>query len=190
MIVVNGIDFGTLEDPIYVNGERVLEVWANGVKVYPEEKKVNRYAMFFKFSSDVISKYSPEPVNEYGCYAKFTNLDNIYKVAFGVYLGGSYPQRQLFYSYKNFAAGGTATYVPYVGKDGYIVVDALSGSGMNTFQATQKSSGGKTYYSTISIGANLEDKDGHYLADYSVATSSENVQIFSSESAAISWILS
>ena len=39
MIAVNGHIFRTLADPIYVNGTVVKEVYANGVKVYPEGGK-------------------------------------------------------------------------------------------------------------------------------------------------------
>lgn len=36
MIVVNGHEFITLRDEFYVNGKRVYEAYANGIKVYPE----------------------------------------------------------------------------------------------------------------------------------------------------------
>ena len=36
MIIVNGNEFRTLEDKIYVNNQQVREVWSNGTKVYPD----------------------------------------------------------------------------------------------------------------------------------------------------------
>lgn len=40
MIVVNGAKYRTLADKFYVNGARVYEAYANGVKVYPEDATV------------------------------------------------------------------------------------------------------------------------------------------------------
>lgn len=36
MIIVNGNEFRTLEDKIYVDNQQVREVWSNGTKVYPD----------------------------------------------------------------------------------------------------------------------------------------------------------
>lgn len=36
MIIVNGHEFRTLAEPIYINRKRVSRVFANGVQVYPE----------------------------------------------------------------------------------------------------------------------------------------------------------
>jgi len=36
MIIVNGNEFKTLEDKIYVDNQQVREVWSNGTKVYPD----------------------------------------------------------------------------------------------------------------------------------------------------------
>ena len=193
MIVVNGHEFETIANPIFVNGKRVSQVWVNGLQVYPgvERQKVNRYAMFFAFPSDIISKYSPTPVNQYGAYALFSEgTDNVHRVAFGIYQGAEYPSRQLFVSYEGFVSGGGITYVPYVAKDGYIAADGLSSSDINTFNCSQNSSGGKIYYSTSSIGVNLQDADGNYLADYIISRTSENVGLFSSASDAINYVLS
>jgi len=194
MIVTNGHEFKTIVNPIHVNGRRVTKVFVNGLQVYPgveRGEKVGRYAMFFGFSHDVISKYSPQPINQYGVYADFAGgTDNVYRVAFAITQDGQYPSRQLFVSYEGFIAGPAITFVPYVAKDGYMVVDGKSSSNINTFSASRNTSGGKVYYSTSAIGANLEDANGNYLAEYTISRTSENVQIFSSANDALNYILS
>ena len=194
MIVTNGHEFETIVNPIYVKGKRVTKVFVNGLQVYPgveRGEKVGRYAMFFQFPNDVVSKYSSTPINQYGVYADFAQgTDDVYRVAFSVTQDGQYPRRQLFVSYEGFVAGGGITFVPYVAKDGYIVADGKSSSDINTFTASLKTSGGKKYYSTDAIGANLEDANGNFLADYTVSRTSENVEIFSSGDEALNYILS
>jgi len=194
MITVNGHEFKTIVNPIFINGKRVTKVFVNGLQVYPgveRGEKVSRYAMYFGFSYDVISKYSPQPINQYGVYADFAGgTDNVYRVAFAVFQDGQYPRRQLFVSYEGFVAGPAITFVPYVAKDGYMVTDGKSSGNINTFSASRGTSGGKVYYSTDAIGANLEDSNGSYLADYTVSRTSENVEIFSSASDALNYILS
>ena len=87
MIQVNGCEFRTIAQPIYVNRKRVKEVWVDGIMVYPEADMdpVLQYAMYFKFGSKVLSKYSSEPVDAYGAYVKFdAGVSGIYRVAFAV----------------------------------------------------------------------------------------------------------
>ena len=56
MIQVNGCEFRTIAQPIYVNRKRVKEVWVDGIMVYPEADMdpVLQYAMYFKFGSKVL----------------------------------------------------------------------------------------------------------------------------------------
>lgn len=194
MIEINGIQFQTIDQPIYANGKRVSRVYVNGLQVYPGVKrgdKVNRYAMFFEFSQDVISMYSPEPVNQYGVYADIAGgFDSVYRVAFFVDQSGGYPRRQLFVSYEGYRDGPEVMFVPYIAKDGYIVTDGKQSASINTFVTSRKTSGSKVYYSTDSVGANLTDVEGNYLANYSISASSENVEIFMSQDSAINYVLS
>ena len=40
MIIVNGHEFSSLINPIYINGKRVTQVWVNGIMVYPKSGKI------------------------------------------------------------------------------------------------------------------------------------------------------
>lgn len=194
MIQVNGCEFKTIAQPIYVNRKRVKEVWVDGIMVYPEADMdpVLQYAMYFKFGSKVLSKYSSEPVDAYGAYVKFdAGVSGIYRVAFAVTGAAGNIHRQVFLTYKGYVNGGSAgiTYVPYVSSGGMIVADGLSHSNINTFGVTEYSSGGKYYYSTISIGVNLEDSQGNMLTNYTISTGSDNCKVFSSASDALNYVL-
>lgn len=68
MINVNGEEFRTLKDPIFVNGgNRVREVYANGTKVYPED---NVYGNLVKVTGNVSikDKHTHDP-SETGGYS-------------------------------------------------------------------------------------------------------------------------
>ena len=194
MIQVNGCEFTSLEHPIYVNRKRVREVWVDGIMVYPEAEvdPLLRYAMYFKFGSKILSKYSSTPVDAYGAYVKFDDfVTGIYRVAFAVTGSAGDIHRQVFVSYKGYMNGGSAgmTYVPYVSADGVIVADGLSNSNINTFGFSENVSGGKYYYSTISIGVNLADSQGNMLTNYTISTGSDNCRVFSSASDALNYVL-
>ena len=139
MLIMNGSEYKTIADPIYINDNRVTEIWVNNVQVYPtgkERVKPESVRMYFKFSSPVVSKYSSTPVNEYGVYAKFSDdvPGGIYRAAYVVTSGGQYPQRQLFVAFEDYEKyEGVITFVPYVGNNGTIVADGLSSSQINTF---------------------------------------------------------
>ena len=133
MIQVNGCEFKNIAQPIYVNRKRVKEVWVNGIMVYPELEidPLLQYAMYFKFGSNVLSKYSSEPVDAYGAYIKFDDfVFGIYRVAFVVTGTGRNIYRQAIVTYRGDVNGGSAgiTYVPYISLGGVIVADGFSHS--------------------------------------------------------------
>lgn len=194
MIQTGGCDFKVITQPIYVNRKRVREVWVNGVKVYPVEEvnPILRYAMYFEFGSMVISKYSSTPVNQYGAYVKVdSDLDLVYRAAFAVTTSGEKTIRQAFLSCRGYVSAGSIgmTYVPYVADSSKIIVDGLSYSGINTFELTEQVIGGKCYYQTKTINANLEDADGNKLTNYTVSTGSDNCRVFYSADEAINYVL-
>ena len=194
MIQVNGCEFKNIAQPIYVNRKRVKEVWVNGIMVYPELEidPLLQYAMYFKFGSNVLSKYSSEPVDAYGAYIKFDDfVFGIYRVAFVVTGTGRNIYRQAILTYRGYVNGGSAgiTYVPYISSGGVIVADGFSHSDINTFGVFECSSGGKYYYSTTSINVNLEDSQGNMLTNYTISTGSDNCKVFSSETDALNYVL-
>lgn len=196
MVIVNGHEYKTIADPIYINGKRVSQIWVNRVQVYPtgkERVKPESVMMYFGFSSDIISKYSSTPVNRYGVYAKFSKdvPGGIYRAAFVIQTGGEYPQRQLIVSFEDYEQyDGVITYVPYVSKNDTIVADGFSSSDIHTFVLEENVLDGKYYYKTNLIGVNLQDADGNYLVDYTTNTKTVNVAIYGSTSEAESYILS
>ena len=48
MIIVNGVKYITLDDELFVNGKKVLEAYANGEKVYPDDRST-----YFKIDADL-----------------------------------------------------------------------------------------------------------------------------------------
>ena len=194
MIQVNGCEFTTLEQPIYVNRKRVREVWVDGIMVYPDAPvdPLLQYAMYFKFGSKIMSKYSSTPVDAYGAYVRFDGIEaSIYRVAFAVTGSGGDIHRQAFVTYKGYINGGSAgmTYVPYVSSDGVIVADGFSNSNINTFGLSENIRDGKYYYSTTSIHVNLEDSQGNMLTNYTIATGSDNCRVYGSAADALSYVL-
>lgn len=195
MIEINGHAFGEITDPIYINGKRVLRVYANGEQVYPgaDHVEVQSVAMYFGLSGDIISAYSDTPVNEYGAYAYFSrNISSVYRAAFVLQSDGkgSY-LRALFVTFRHYLNEGSVTYVPYVAKDGVIIADGLSHPGINVFPLTSQYEGTKYYYyNNQMIGVYLADKDGNLLTDFSISTLTKNVMIFSTREEAKDYVLS
>ena len=120
MLVVNGKQFLTLNDPIYVNKKKVLEVWANGVQVYPAYTNYyngfSDYSLVIPFRNEKIwfneieSGYGSAP---HHCDTVFLYIKNsagfdIQKAA--VYMG----EGNNFWFYVKSAMGGNISSYPSV----------------------------------------------------------------------------
>ena len=165
------------------------------IEYYEEEgKKVPRYAMAFRFPDDVISKYSPEPANQYGVYLKMSRelTAKIYRVAFYLVQGSEAEiKRAAFASVDGFTGVSEGiVYVPYVGKNWEIIEDGITHPDINTFTLYSVTTEGKTYYRTSLINANLEDANGNPLTEYTIdAVLKSGVAIFYNESEAINYVM-
>ncbi len=170
MIIANGHEYRTLADRIEVDGRRVRKVLVDGVRVYPDYGMAPDAAMWFAFAQAYISAYSDEPVNQYGAYVRQNGEVPIYRVAYIVLNEGRFPRRMVYVSYDGFVTSRkTATFIPYVARDGVIVADGSNSSSINTFGIGKHgvTSNGRHYYSMSRyIGANLRDADGNYLGTY------------------------
>lgn len=51
-IIVAGKEFRTLSDEFFANGEKVLEAWADGVKVYPDDAGGDKWVIKFRGEED------------------------------------------------------------------------------------------------------------------------------------------
>ena len=194
MIQVNGSGFADLSHPIYVNRKRVREVWVDGVMVYPATEGGGgflRFAMYFEFSSDIVSNYSSSPVNRYGAYIKADGQETrILRAAFSIRENGESVERRAFATLRDYGmAAGSLTYVPYVALGDSIVAEGLSHSEINTFALTENVRDGKYYYATSTINANLQDSQGRLLTGYTVSTGSDNCRVFYSDEEAIGYVL-
>jgi hypothetical protein len=68
-IIVNGYEHRTLSQPLYVNGKRVMEAYANGVKVYPDDGI--RYVTYTTILTGAIDRELADAVHGEGYVHKY-----------------------------------------------------------------------------------------------------------------------
>lgn len=201
MIDWNNKKFTSLSNEIYMGDKRIKEIWMGNKKIYPDTYPIN-FAMYCRFDRYVISKYSRIPVNEYGCrlYIDEEHSDYRYtdveKVAF-VWTYDSAPKYWKRYLYVRFKDGIILTdkspyilYDPYVADYGHIIEDGFSHPTIRTFPLYKDTSGDVDYLYRGPVRADLEDKDGTLLTNFTTSVSTDNTRLFGNPNDAMTYILS
>ena len=123
---------------------------------HPDEVQ---YGMFFSVE-DVVSNYGPAVINEYGVLLDYNEGATIEKVAVYLTQDGTMWRRCI-------ACKGTgityATYVPYLSYGSDIYYTGLNSDWINTFRLTEGADGIWRYNDYVTIGVNLQDRDGNLL---------------------------
>lgn len=190
-------------DTLYIGSKQIKEVYVGNKKVYPDTYSIN-FAMYCRFDQYVISDYSDTPVNEYGCRLYIDEEHSGYRYAYVektafVWTYDSLNKTWARYLYVRFKDGVMLTddsqyilYVPFVADYGHIIEDGLTHGGINTFRLRLRkvTSGGINYLYTGPIRANLEDKDGNPLTNFTTNVSADNTRLFDNTDDAIRYISS
>lgn len=191
-------------DQIFIGNKRISEIWKGNKKIYPDTYPIN-FAMYCRFDHYVISKYSDIPVNEYGCrlYIDEEHSDYRYvdveKVAF-VWARNSHWTPSKYwdrYLYVRFKDGIILTnespyilYDPYVADYGHIIEDGFSHPTIRTYSLYKDTSGDVEYLYRGPVMADLVDKDGHLLTNFTTSVSTDNTRLFGNPNDAMTYILS
>lgn len=187
-------------DQIFIGNKRISEIWKGNKKIYPDTYPIN-FAMYCRFDQYVISKYSDIPVNEYGArlYIDEEHSDYRYvdveKVAF-VWTNSSskYWDRYLYVRFKDgIILTNESPYIlydPFVADYGHIIKDGLTHGSINTIPLKKATLGGINFLYTGRINANLEDKDGNLLTNFTTSVSTDNTRLFGNPNDAMTYILS
>ena len=189
-------------DQIFIGNKRISEIWKGDKKIYPDTYPIS-FAMYCRFNQYVISKYSDIPVNEYGCrlyideeHSAYRYID-VEKVAFvWTYYSANKCWRR--YLYVRFKDGIILTdkspyilYDPYVADYGNIIEDGVSHPSITSYPLYKGTSGGIIdFLYRGPINANLEDKDGNLLTNFTTSVSTDNTKLFDNTDDAIAYILS
>lgn len=188
-------------DQIFIGNKRISEIWKGNKKIYPDTYPIN-FAMYCRFNQYVISKYSDIPVNEFGCrlYINEERSDYRYvdveKVAFAWTYNSHFKDwdRYLYVRFKDgVILTGESPYIlydPYVADYGNIIADGISHPSINSHRLHKGPSGDVNYLYIGPVGANLEDKDGHLLTNFTTGISTDNARLFDDPYDAKAYILS
>ena len=175
MIEINGNQFKTLYDPIYVNQKKVLEVWANGVQVYPAYSKyfnnLSDHCVVIPFRNDYLwyNGYYPDietkPYDTIFLYMKSSAESDIRKAAFCITdeMEGSYHVYKCRFYIKS--TGRTNSYATYrMGNEGKLYIKeqnddpwppgAMAGTDLGISERIETySENGVTYYIYRNVNA-------------------------------------
>lgn len=187
-------------DQIFIGNKRISEIWKGNKKIYPDTYPIN-FAMYCRFDQFVISKYSDIPVNEYGCrlyidekYSDYRYVD-VEKVAFAwTHNSSKYWDRYLYVRFKDGIILTNKSpyilYVPFVADYGHIIKDGFSQATIRTIPLKKATLGGINFLYIGPIKANLEDKDGNLLTNFTTSVSTDNTRLFGNPNDAMAYILS
>ncbi len=144
------------------------------------------YGMYF-LVSDIVSKYGPELINEYGVLLYVNEGAQLDKVA--VYL----TQDSTMWR-RCIACTGTniefAVYVPYLSYGTDILYTGLNSDWINTFSLKQGSDGIWRYNEYTTIGVNLEDSQGNLLLSlYDIGQAGAKTKVFDDLAKMKEWLL-
>jgi hypothetical protein len=190
-------------DQIFIGNKRISEIWVGHKKIYPDTYPIN-FAMYCRFDHYVISKYSDIPVNEYGCrlYIDEEHSDyrytDVVKVAFVWNLrtdvSEPYWSRHIYVRFKDdvvlTSQNPYILYDPYVADYGNIIEDGLSHPLINAYKLYIGTSEGIDYLHEGPVRADLEDKDGNLLTNFTTEISTDNTRLFDNTDDARAYIIS
>lgn len=143
------------------------------------------YGMYFAID-DIISRYGPEYINEYGVLLDYNEDAVIKKVAVYLTQEGTMWRRCIAVVGENITY---ATYVPYLSYDETIHYTGLNSDWINVFRLSENGSGIWTYSDYATIGVNLEDAQGNLLLSlYDIGQAGEKTRIFDDLDEMIAWL--
>ena len=158
--------------------------FTEGVTPYPEHPE---YGMYFEID-DIISKYGPDYINEYGVLLDYNEGAKIEKVAVFLTQDGTMWRRCI-------ACVGSgieyATYVPYLSYENDIKYTGLNSQWINIFPLKENSDGIWCYSNYTTIGVNLEDQYGNLLLSlYDIGQAGTKTRVFDDLNEMIAWLSS
>ena len=144
-----------------------------------------QYGMYFGID-DIISRYGPEYINEYGVLLDYNEDAVIKKVAVFLTQEGTMWRRCIAVVGENITY---ATYVPYLSYDEEIHYTGLNSDWINIFRLSENSDGIWCYSNYATIGVNLEDAQGNLLLSlYDIGQAGAKTRIFDDLDEMIAWL--
>ncbi len=133
------------------------------------------YGMFFKID-DIISKYGPDHINEYGVMLDYNKDANIKRVAVYLTQEGRMWRRCIAVVGEGITY---ATYVPYLSYGENVIYSGLNSTQINSFSLKENSDGIWCLSDYATIGVNLEDYKGDLLLSlYNIGQTGAQTKIF------------
>ena len=143
------------------------------------------YGMFFEID-EIISRYGPDVINEYGLLLDVNEDAVIKRVAVYLVQDGTMWRRCIAVVGEGITY---ANYVPYLSHGDDIKYTGLNSDMINVFPLSENADGIWTYSNYVTIGANLEDKDGNLLLSlYDIGQAGKNTRIFDNLEEMIAWL--
>ncbi len=144
------------------------------------------YGMYFKLE-DVQSNYGSAIINEYGVLLDVNEGAKLDKVAVYLTQDGTMWRRAIACTGENITY---ATYVPYLSYDDEIYYTGLNSQWINTFRLSEDADGIWKYNDYVTIGVNLQDKDGNLLLSlYDIGQAGTKTRVFTDLDEMKQWLL-
>ena len=143
------------------------------------------YGMYFEID-EIISRYGPEAINEYGLLLDINEDAIIHRVAVYLEQDGTMWRRCIAVVGENIKY---ASYVPYLSLGEDLKYTGLNSDMINVFPLSENADGIWTYSNYVTIGANLEDKWGNLLLSlYDIGQAGKDTRIFDDLAEMIAWL--
>ena len=143
------------------------------------------YGMFFEID-EIISRYGPDVINEYGLLLDVNEDAVIKRVAVYLIQDGTMWRRCIAVVGEGITY---ANYVPYLSYGDDVKYTGLNSDMINVFPLSENADGIWTYSNYVTIGANLEDKHGNLLLSlYDIGQAGKNTRIFDNLEEMIAWL--
>ena len=143
------------------------------------------YGMFFEID-EIISRYGPDAINEYGLLLDVNEDAVIKRVAVYLVQDGTMWRRCIAVVGEGITY---ANYVPYLSYGEDIKYTGLNSDMINVFPLSENADGIWTYSNYVTIGVNLEDKWGNLLLSlYDIGQAGKNTRIFDNLEEMIAWL--
>lgn len=143
------------------------------------------YGMFFEID-EIVSRYGSDVINEYGLLLDVNEDAVIKRVAVYLVQDGTMWRRCIAVVGEGITY---ANYVPYLSHGDDIKYTGLNSDMINVFPLSENADGIWTYSNYVTIGANLEDKDGNLLLSlYDIGQAGKNTRIFDNLEEMIAWL--
>ena len=143
------------------------------------------YGMFFEID-EIISRYGPDVINEYGLLLDVNEDAIIKRVAVYLIQDGTMWRRCIAVVGEGITY---ANYVPYLSYGDDVKYTGLNSDMINVFPLSENADGIWTYSNYVTIGANLEDKWGNLLLSlYDIGQAGKDTRIFDNLEEMIAWL--